>query len=101
MSTKAAISSVLIAGSGFMGTGIAYLTATKIDAEVLLFDISDESLEKATTTFDKLASGSLQRGLISEERAALAKKQLKTNKSLSEGRNCDLVIEAVSENLAI
>jgi 3-hydroxybutyryl-CoA dehydrogenase len=99
MSTASGISSVLIAGSGFMGSGIAYLTATKTEADILLFDISKQSLDNATATFAKLGESSLQKGLISKERLEQAKKQVKTVTSLPKTANCNLVIEAVSESL--
>ena len=99
MSAVSAISSILIAGSGFMGSGIAYLVATKMKAAVLIFDSSQPALENAQKTFNKLAQSSLEKGFINKGELEEANKRLKPLSSLASLPACDLVIEAIFENL--
>ncbi|PWU02339.1 MAG: 3-hydroxybutyryl-CoA dehydrogenase [Candidatus Melainabacteria bacterium] len=100
VSAVSAISSILIAGSGFMGSGIAYLAATKTSAQVFIFDSAKRALDNAQQTFTKLGQSSLQKGFIDETRLDQAQGQLKVLSSLDKLPELDLVIEAISEDLA-
>jgi 3-hydroxybutyryl-CoA dehydrogenase len=99
VSAVSAISSILIAGSGFMGSGIAYLAATKTNAQVFIFDSSKQALDNAQQTFTKVGQSSLEKGFIDQLGLDHAKSRLKPVSALSQLPELDLVIEAISENL--
>ncbi len=96
---QASISNVFMAGSGFMGSAIAYLIATKTKATVTLFDISSESLKKAEAAVDKFGKSSVDKGFITPEELTNCKKRIKTSTDHKEAASADLVIEAIAEDL--
>ncbi|MBK7837219.1 MAG: hypothetical protein IPJ49_05940 [Candidatus Obscuribacter sp.] len=61
---------VFIAGSGFMGSAIAFLIASKTTAKVHIFDISDEQLAKANAAVDKFGKSSVDKGFITADQFA-------------------------------
>jgi 3-hydroxybutyryl-CoA dehydrogenase len=95
------IKSIFIAGSGFMGSAIAYLVATKSNTQVKLFDISATALEKAAAAIEKMGKSSLEKGFISGEELNEAKQRIERVNALDSARDCDLVIEAIAEQLSI
>lgn len=100
MSTSSALSSVLIAGAGFMGSAIAYLTATRSEAMVYVFDSSPAALEKASLTFNNLGRTSQEKGFINATQMADANKRFKTIASMNGLPVLDLVIEAITEKVS-
>jgi len=94
------IKQIGVVGSGTMGNGIAQAFAVS-GVRVVMTDISAEALERAVATI----SGSLDR-LIKKEKAtpeqkAAALALIQTSTDLGTLRDCDLVIEAATENLDI
>lgn len=101
MSSAATFSKVFISGSGFMGRAIAYLIALKSDATVRLYDISNEALERAQAEIDKMARKSVDKGVLPEDRLPDLKKRIVSTTALADAGDCDLVIEAIVEDLAV
>ena len=99
MARPAKISSVFMAGSGFMGSAIAYLIASKTDASVQLYDIADESLKKAQGAVDKFGKSSVEKGFITSDRLAEARAQITYTMNDKDAEHADLVIEAIAEDL--
>lgn len=99
MTESSAISSVFMAGSGFMGSAIGYLVASKTKAKVHLYDISDQSLEKAIATVEKIGKTSVDKGFLTADLWADARSRIVTTKSESDAADADFVIEAIAENL--
>ena len=95
------IKSVFIAGSGFMGSAIAYLIATKTNATVTIFDISDGALQRAEAGIEKMGKSSLDKGFITADQLAEAKKRIKQANDLKGAADADLVIEAIAEELNV
>lgn len=95
------IKTVFIAGSGFMGSAIAYLIATKTGAKVNVFDISEAALQKAEAGIEKMGKSSLDKGFITAEKLADAKQRIVKVKDLENAANADLVIEAIAERLDV
>ncbi len=90
-----------VIGSGQMGSGIAQVCAS-FGLEVTLVDIQKAQLEKAQkgiqTSLEKLeAKAALPQG----QTALGISQRLKFEDSLAKLKDCDLVIEAVSENEAL
>lgn len=90
---------VFIAGSGFMGSAIAFLIASKTTAKVHIFDISDEQLAKANLAVEKFGKSSVDKGFITAEQFADIKKRIHATKSEQIAAHADIVIEAIAENI--
>jgi 3-hydroxybutyryl-CoA dehydrogenase len=97
--SAAEIKNVFMAGSGFMGSAIAYLVATKTGATVHLYDISAESLKKAAAGIEKIGKSSVEKGFISQDKLGDATKRIVVANDLNLASNADLVIEAIAEVL--
>lgn len=98
----AAINEVAVIGSGIMGNGIAQ-TFASIGIEVILFDLTDELLAKAT----KEISGSLARlvkkkSLSEDEKSAImARIKTVSGSDYSKLAGADLLLEVVPEKFEI
>ncbi len=90
------ITSVGIVGAGQMGNGIAHVFALA-GYDVLLNDISEESLKKAMVTIEKNLDRQVGRGKITAEDRAAALARVRTTLKLSDIGATDLVIEAATE----
>ena len=90
------IRTVGIVGAGQMGNGIAHVFALA-GYDVLLNDISEESLKKALATIEKNLDRQASRGKITAEEKAAAMARIRTTMQLSDLGPTDLVIEAATE----
>ncbi|EGS31110.1 MAG: 3-hydroxybutyryl-CoA dehydrogenase [Peptoniphilus sp. oral taxon 375] len=88
-----------VIGSGTMGSGIAQTLASK--HEVIIRDIAPEQLEKAMQTIDKNLSRSVKKERMTEEEKQAVLANIKTTDKLEDVKDCDLVIEAATENAKI
>lgn len=91
-----AIKSVGIVGAGQMGNGIAHVFALA-GYDVLMSDISQESLDKAISLIDRNLERQVSREKISAEKKADAMGRIKTTLKLAELGPSDLIIEAATE----
>ncbi len=92
-----AVQSVGVVGAGQMGNGIAHVFALA-GYDVLMNDISAEAMEKAVALIDRNLERQVSRDKISAEDKAAALARIRTTTELSELGQCDLVIEAATEN---
>jgi len=90
------IQSVGIVGAGQMGNGIAHVFAAA-GYDVLMTDISAESLEKAQEIIGANMARQVSRGKLSEEDRDEALARIKTTLALKDLGQTDLVIEAATE----
>ncbi len=90
------IRSVGIVGAGQMGNGIAHVFALA-GFDVLLNDISADSLTAARATIDKNIERQVSREKITAEAKAEAMARIKTTVTLADLGPTDLVIEAATE----
>ncbi|MEI4471400.1 3-hydroxybutyryl-CoA dehydrogenase [Frigidibacter sp. MR17.24] len=90
------IQSVGIVGAGQMGNGIAHVFALA-GFDVLINDISRDSLDKALATIEKNLDRQVSRGKISPDEKSGALARIKTTLTLTELGQTDLVIEAATE----
>ncbi len=90
---------IAVIGSGVMGAGIAQVLAAK--HEVVLRDILPEALEKALKGIDKMLTKSIEKGRMeaAEKEAILAR--ITISSDIQDIKDCDLVIEAATENATI
>lgn len=84
-----------------MGSAIGYLIASKTDAKVTLYDLFPESLKRSEAAVEKYGKNSLDRGFISAEKLAEAKKNISFVSDLQAAADCDLVIEAIAEDIKL
>ena len=94
------IKSIGVIGAGTMGNGIAQVAA-RAGLSVVMHDVNDELLNKGLSAIDK----SLQRD-VDKQRATAEEKQqivsrIKPTTELTDVRDTDFVVEAVTENLAV
>lgn len=90
-------------GGGVMGSGIAQ-SVVLTGRHVIVRDISEAALEKTRQTIEQgrygLATG-VERGKVTAEAAEQAPKTLSYTTEFEDLRDCDLVIEAVPEQLEL
>lgn len=98
--SKPKIRKVGIAGSGTMGSGIAQLVAAS-GYRVVLIDLNDELLKKAVSRIEKNLLRLVEKDKITKKIKQQIVSRIITSTNLEELGDCDLVIEAVSENINI
>ncbi len=91
-----AIEKVGIVGAGQMGNGIAHIFALA-GFEVLLNDISQDSIDKALATVAKNLDRQVSKGKISEADKTVTMNRIGTTLTLTDLGQCDLIIEAATE----
>lgn len=99
MVSASKFSTVFIAGGGFMGSAIAFLIASKTDANVYVYDISDAQIARAKASVEKFAKSSLDKGFLTQQDNQSLQTRLRFTKSLDDASTAGLVIEAIAENL--
>jgi len=94
------ITKVGVVGCGLMGSGIAQAAATA-GFETIVRDVAEPLLEKGRSGIIKSLGRLVERGKIPAETREAALGRLRFVTQLSALRDCDVVIEAVSEELGL
>ena len=94
---KDEIGKVGVIGAGQMGVGISHVCAAS-GFDITLVDLSDEILSDAQSTIDKNLNRLLKRGKLSEAEKVETLEHLTLSTNISEISECDLVIEAATED---
>ncbi|RKG42545.1 MULTISPECIES: 3-hydroxyacyl-CoA dehydrogenase NAD-binding domain-containing protein [Acinetobacter] len=89
-----------ILGAGMMGAGIAYTTASKGIA-VVLKDVSVEAAEKGKAYSQKLLDKKVSQGRLSAEKRDQVLGLIHATADAADLQGCDLIIEAVFENVEL
>jgi 3-hydroxyacyl-CoA dehydrogenase/enoyl-CoA hydratase/3-hydroxybutyryl-CoA epimerase len=87
-----------VLGAGMMGQGIAYVSAMA-GIEVVLKDISEEAAGKGKAYSEKLLEKQVARGRMTEDGKNRVLDLIKPTASDANLQGCDLIIEAVFENM--
>lgn len=87
-----------VIGAGQMGNGIAQVAAMK-GMSVMMTDISQEALKKGLATIDGSLERLIKKGNFPAEEKPKILARIKTATELTAHKDCDIVIEAVSENV--
>lgn len=91
------IKRVGVIGAGQMGAGIAQVAA-QAGYEVQMMDVARPALEDALHRIDYFLGRQVQKGMLGEEAKAAALARIQTGESHEIFRDCEIVIEAASEN---
>jgi 3-hydroxybutyryl-CoA dehydrogenase len=86
-----------VIGSGTMGNGIAH-TFAQYGFPVVLIDIKEELLSKALATITKNLDRQVAKGTISEDQKNKTLGNITTSVELPAAADCDLAVEAATEN---
>lgn len=94
-----AIEKLGVVGCGLMGSGIAQ-TAAQAGLQVTVREVSTELIDKGFANIDKSLARLVQRGTLSTADRDAARKRLRPTTKLEDLRDCDLIIEAITEQLS-
>ena len=94
------LNNIGVIGGGLMGTGIA-AACLLAGFEVTIIETNSEAVATARERVDKLLKGALDRGKISDAQLTSIKAACKVSDQFKQLSGCDLVIEAVFEDLAV
>ncbi len=94
------ISTIGVVGAGQMGHGIAQVAAMS-GYSVVLNDLDDEALKNARQSIDRSLGKLVSKERISTDLKEAALSRLSTTTDLNDLADCDLVVEAIVENLEI
>lgn len=89
-----------VVGAGQMGNGIAQVAAMK-GLSVLLMDVSDESLKRGLSTIGTSLDRMIKKGSFPAEEKSKVLGRIRTVKEIAALKDCDVAIEAASENIDI
>jgi 3-hydroxybutyryl-CoA dehydrogenase len=92
------IRKVGVLGCGLMGAGIAQ-TAASAGFATTVREVSDELLQKGLTAIEKSLDRFAQKGTITAEQQKQTRDRLVGTTSFDDFADCDIVIEAIIENL--
>lgn len=94
------VKTMMVIGAGQMGAGIAQVFA-QAGFQVKLNDLSEDALQKGKSGIEKRLSRAVEKERISEGEASATLERLQTTTKLEDSYDCDLVIEAVVENMDV
>ena len=92
------IKKVGVAGLGLMGHGIAQVAA-QAGYDVVAREVSDEKVEKGVGRIEKQLARSVEKGRLEQSAADEIRGRIHASTHFSGFGDCDLVIEAITENL--
>ncbi|WP_126429568.1 3-hydroxyacyl-CoA dehydrogenase family protein [Brevibacillus marinus] len=90
----------MVVGAGLMGAGIAQVSA-KAGYQVTLVDRTDADLQRGKAQIEKSAATLVKKGSYLPDDPELLLSRIHFTTQLKEGKDADLVIEAVPERLSI
>lgn len=94
------IQTLMVVGAGQMGSGIAQVAAAS-GLRVLLHDTSPEFLNRGLLAINKQLSRSVEKGKLTLEGMEEIYSRIQPTESVEQAEQADLVIEAISENMAL
>jgi 3-hydroxybutyryl-CoA dehydrogenase len=92
------IKKVGVLGCGLMGSGIAQ-TAAMAGFETVVREVSDEFLKKGFASIEKSLAKFAEKGTITSEQQKEIRDRLSGTTSFADLADCDIIIEAIIENL--
>lgn len=89
-----------VLGAGSMGSGIVQIAATN-KHQVVLVDLNDEALAKSKNNLKNILSRLVEKQKIDQATADNILGRIQFSKSMDDFKDCDMVIEAIVENLEV
>jgi len=89
-----------VVGAGQMGNGIAQVAA-QFGFDVMMSDISAAALQKGMSTISGSCDRLVKKGAMTEDQKKSLLSKIKTAEGLSGLKDCDIVIEAATENVEL
>ena len=93
------IRTVGVVGCGLMGHGIAQVCAQKGGWDVVVTDVSQEQLDKGIAKIEKQLARAVEKGKLEQADADDVRSRLRPSTDHADLADCDLVIEAITEDL--
>ena len=100
MQTNKAVNLIGIVGAGAMGSGIAQI-ASQAGHEVVLFDLSQEALTSSSSKLQKVMNRLIEKGKVTSDEAIAIQERIVRTTMVASLKDCDLIIEAVVEDLEV
>ncbi|MFC7371572.1 3-hydroxybutyryl-CoA dehydrogenase [Fictibacillus iocasae] len=94
------IQTIMVIGAGQMGSGIAQVCAMA-GYSVYLHDLKEEFVEKGMGIIQKNLSRQVEKGRMAEDEKTAVLERLTSSTELKNAEKCDLIIEAVVENMEV
>ncbi|WP_010099491.1 3-hydroxybutyryl-CoA dehydrogenase [Ornithinibacillus scapharcae] len=94
------MNTIMVIGAGQMGSGIAQVFAQS-GYHVYLNDMNESALEKGMKNIEKLLNRAVDKGRMTEDEKTATIRRLSPSINLQDAKNCDLVVEAVIENMDV
>ena len=95
-----AIQKVGVIGCGLMGSGIAQISA-QAGFKTVVREVSPNALEKGMGSIKKFLQGGVDKGKLAPEDMAKTLANLSGTTDFKDLADCDLVVEAATENLGL
>ena len=95
-----AIKTVGVLGCGLMGAGIAQVSAAA-GFKTIVLEVNEDVLKKGLSRVEKFLTDGVARGKVTEDVKATTLGNLKGTTAYADLKDCDLVIEAIIENVSV
>ena len=94
------IRKVGVVGCGTMGSGIVQVCAQN-GYETIVSEVNEDVLKKGLAKIDAFMTKGIERGKVTQQEKEFTLSRIKAANSMSDLSDCDLVIEAVNENIEL
>jgi len=94
------IKKIGVIGAGTMGHGIS-LVAAKAGFDVTMQDIKDEFVQKGLSKIERFLDKSIEKGKMTAEEKKKIFSKIKGTTKLEDLKDCDLIVEAIFEDVTV
>jgi len=94
------IATVGVCGSGTMGNGIAHVFAQN-GFQVMMRDVAEDFVQRGLATISKNLQRGVDKGRMTAEEKQQVLDRIRTTTALDDLKDCDFVVEAITENFDI
>jgi 3-hydroxybutyryl-CoA dehydrogenase len=100
MQTNKVVNIVGIVGAGAMGSGIAQI-ASQAGQDVILFDLSEDALTSSSSKLQKVMTRLVEKDKYTSDEANAIQQRIERTTDIHRLKDCNLIIEAVVENMDV